>query len=44
MIGLLTASLKDRYLLDLLVQRKASGDFSGDPESYFAQPIEKVRE
>jgi PAS domain S-box-containing protein len=44
MIGLPADSLKDRTLLDLLVQRKASGEFAGDPESYFAQLTAKVRE
>jgi diguanylate cyclase (GGDEF)-like protein/PAS domain S-box-containing protein len=44
MIGLPAESLKESTLLDLLVQRKESGEFSGDPESYFAQLTAKVRE
>ena len=44
MIGLPAASLRGRTLLDLLHQRKASGEFDGDPEAYFAQLVENVRE
>jgi len=44
MMGLPAASLKGRSLLDLLHQRKASGEFAGDPEAYFAQLIAKIRE
>jgi diguanylate cyclase (GGDEF)-like protein/PAS domain S-box-containing protein len=44
MIGLSGASLKGLTLVDLLAQRKTSGEFAGDPEAYFAQLIAKVRE
>jgi diguanylate cyclase (GGDEF)-like protein/PAS domain S-box-containing protein len=44
MIGLPAASLTGRTLLDVLEQRKASGEFSGDPRAYFAQLMAKVRE
>jgi diguanylate cyclase (GGDEF)-like protein len=44
MIGLPAASLTGRTLLDVLEQRKASGEFAGDPEAYFAQLIAKVRD
>ena len=42
--GFSAASLKDLSLLDILKQRKASGEFAGDPEAYFARLIAKVRE
>jgi diguanylate cyclase (GGDEF)-like protein/PAS domain S-box-containing protein len=44
MIGLSSASLKGRSLLELLHQRKESGEFAGDPEAYFAHLIKTVRE
>ncbi len=44
MTGLSAASLKGRSLLDLLKQRKASGEFDEDPETYFAHLIAKVRD
>jgi diguanylate cyclase (GGDEF)-like protein/PAS domain S-box-containing protein len=44
MTGLPAALLKGRSLLDLLHQRKASGEFAGDPEAYVAQLMAKVRE
>ena len=37
-------SLAGRSLLELMQQRKEAGDFSGDPEAYFAQLIAKMRE
>jgi diguanylate cyclase (GGDEF)-like protein/PAS domain S-box-containing protein len=44
MTGFSAASLKGRSLLDMLEQRKASGEFAGDPQAYFAQLTAKVRE
>jgi PAS domain S-box-containing protein len=36
MMGLSAAWLKGRSLLDLFKRRKASGEFAGDPEEFFA--------
>ena len=44
MTGRLAASLKGLSLLDLLHQRKASGEFDDDPDAYFAQLIATMRE
>jgi diguanylate cyclase (GGDEF)-like protein len=37
------ASLKGQCLLDLFRQRKASGEFAGDPEEFFAQVMADIR-
>jgi diguanylate cyclase (GGDEF)-like protein len=36
-------SLKGRCLLDLFKQRKASGEFAGDPEEFFAELMADIR-
>ncbi len=38
------ATLKGRSLLDLLKQRAASGDFDGDPDTYFTELTAKLRQ
>lgn len=43
MTGRSAASLKDRYLLDLFKERQAAGDFIGNPETYFADLVSKIR-
>ncbi len=44
MIGLPPAAIKDRTLLDLFHQRKAHGNFNPDPEEYFAEVLEGMRD
>ena len=44
MMGLPAAWFKGRSLLDLLKLRKESGDFTGDPEEYFARVAADARE
>jgi diguanylate cyclase (GGDEF)-like protein/PAS domain S-box-containing protein len=44
MMGVAPDALQGRALLDLLRQRQAQGDFSGDPEAFSARLIETVRE
>ena len=39
MMGLSAASLQGRSLLDLFKYRKASGEFAGDPEEFFANVL-----
>lgn len=43
MTGRSAASLKDRNLLDVFKERQAIGDFVGDPETYFADLVRKIR-
>ena len=43
MMGLSAAQLQGRSLLDLFKYRKASGDFTGDPEEFFARMIVDAR-
>jgi diguanylate cyclase (GGDEF)-like protein/PAS domain S-box-containing protein len=43
MMGLSAAQLKGRSLLDLFKYRKASGDFTGDPEEFFARMVVEAR-
>ena len=43
MMGSSAASLKGQCLLDLFRQRKAAGEFAGDPEEFFAQVMADVR-
>ncbi len=43
MMGLSAAQLQGRSLLDLFKYRKASGDFTGDPEEFFARMIVEAR-
>jgi diguanylate cyclase (GGDEF)-like protein/PAS domain S-box-containing protein len=43
MMGLSAAQLQGRSLLDLFKHRKASGDFTGDPEELFARMIVDAR-
>jgi diguanylate cyclase (GGDEF)-like protein/PAS domain S-box-containing protein len=44
MMGLSAAWLKGRSLLDLFKRRKASGEFVGDPEGFFARVVTDARE
>ena len=44
MMGLSAASLMGRSLLDLFKYRKASGEFTGDPEEFFARVIAEAHE
>jgi diguanylate cyclase (GGDEF)-like protein/PAS domain S-box-containing protein len=44
MMGLPAASLKDLSLLDLILHRKAAGEFAGDPEELFARVVGGARE
>jgi diguanylate cyclase (GGDEF)-like protein/PAS domain S-box-containing protein len=44
LMGLSVVSLKGRFLVDLLKQRKATGEFAGDPEETSARVIAEVRE
>jgi diguanylate cyclase (GGDEF)-like protein/PAS domain S-box-containing protein len=44
MMGLSAAWLKGRSLLDLLKRRKESGEFTGDPEVFFARVTSEMRE
>jgi diguanylate cyclase (GGDEF)-like protein/PAS domain S-box-containing protein len=43
MMGLSAAALRGQSLLDLLKQRKAAGEFAGDPEEFFANVMADVR-
>jgi diguanylate cyclase (GGDEF)-like protein/PAS domain S-box-containing protein len=43
MMGLSAASLQGRSLLDLFKHRKATGEFVGDPENFFAQVLAEAR-
>jgi diguanylate cyclase (GGDEF)-like protein/PAS domain S-box-containing protein len=43
MTGSSADSLKDQCLLDLFKQRKAAGQFTGDPEEFFAAVIADIR-
>ena len=43
MMGLSAAWLKGRSLLDLFKRRKASGEFAGDPEEFFARVVAETR-
>lgn len=43
MMGMPAASLQDRSLLDLFKHKKASGEFTGDPEEFFDNVMENVR-
>src|SRR3984885_4277599 len=44
MMGLSVAWLRGRSLLDLFKRRKASGEFVGDPEGFFARVVTDARE
>jgi diguanylate cyclase (GGDEF)-like protein/PAS domain S-box-containing protein len=44
MMGLSAEWLKGRSLLDLFKHRKATGEFAGDPEDFFARVIAEARE
>ena len=44
MMSIPAASLEGQSLLDLFKHRKASGDFAGNPEEYFARVIAAARE
>ena len=44
MMGLPAAWLKGRSLLDLFKRRKASGEFAGDPEGFFARVVADARQ
>ena len=44
MLGLSAASLMGRSLLDLFKYRKASGEFTGDPEEFFARVLAEAHE
>ena len=44
MMGLPAAWLKGRSLLDLFKRRKASGEFAGDPEGFFARVVAEARQ
>ena len=44
MMGLPAAWLKGRSLLDLFKRRKASGEFVGDPERFFARVVAEARQ
>jgi len=44
MMGLPAAWLKGRSLLDLFKRRKASGEFAGDPERFFARVVAEARQ
>ena len=43
-MGLPAASLKGSSLLDVIKHRKAAGEFSGDPEEFFARVLAAARE
>jgi diguanylate cyclase (GGDEF)-like protein len=43
MLGMSAAWLKGRSLLDLFKRRKASGEFLGDPEGFFARVVAEAR-
>ena len=44
MMGMSAAWLKGRSLLDLFKRRKASGEFLGDPEGFFARVVAEARQ
>ena len=44
MIGMSAASLNGLSLLDLIKHRKASGEFTGDPDAFFARVTAAARE
>jgi diguanylate cyclase (GGDEF)-like protein len=44
MTGLPAASIKGGFMLDLLKQRKASGNLIDDPEQYYAKVLSQMRE
>jgi len=43
-IGMPAASLRGRFLLDVIKYRKASGEFAGDPEEFCARVIAEISE
>jgi diguanylate cyclase (GGDEF)-like protein/PAS domain S-box-containing protein len=44
MMGLSAAWLEGRSLLDLFKRRKASGEFAGEPEEFFARVVAEARQ